>query len=97
KKVVNQKTLQYGFVSTGNINEKTAKLYGDYCLMTSNRSVMADINKVFAALSKPKASLSESLKSGRSLLFCPTDMRHAIINYLDMEIAEAKAGRKTHV
>lgn len=97
KKVVNQKTLQYGFVSTGNINEKTAKLYGDYCLMTANRSVMADINKVFAALAKPKVPLSESLKSGRSLLFCPTDMRHAIINYLDMEIAEAKAGRKAHV
>src|SRR5690606_28968272 len=25
------------------------------------------------------------------------DMRHGIINYLDMEIAEAKAGRKAHV
>ncbi|KKX51867.1 RNA degradosome polyphosphate kinase [Sphingobacterium sp. IITKGP-BTPF85] len=47
KKRVGAKTIQYGFVSTGNINEKTAKLYGDYCLLTSNRSVMADINKSF--------------------------------------------------
>lgn len=97
KKVVNQKTIQYGFVSTGNINEKTAKLYGDYCLLTANRSVMADINKVFAALNKPKLPLSESLKSGRTLLLCPTDMRKTILNYIDIEIAEAKAGRRAQV
>lgn len=97
KKVVDNKTIQYGFVSTGNINEKTAKLYGDYCLMTANRSVMADINKVFAVLAKPKAELAHTLKSGRGLLFCPTDMRKTILEYIDVEIAEAKAGRKAHV
>ena len=33
---------------------KTAKIYGDHLLMTSNRAIMADINKVFNVFQKPK-------------------------------------------
>ncbi|MFD1770495.1 polyphosphate kinase 1 [Sphingobacterium suaedae] len=96
KKRVHNKTIQYGFVSTGNINEKTAKIYGDYCLMTSNRTVMADINKIFAALKKPKVDIFQSLKPCKSLLVCPTDMRAGLIEHLDKEITEVRAGRKAH-
>ncbi|ERJ59246.1 polyphosphate kinase 1 [Sphingobacterium paucimobilis] len=97
KKRINGRTIQYGFVSTGNINEKTAKLYGDYCLLTSNRTVMADINKIFNALRRPKQDLTETLKMGKGLLVCPTDMRDTLLSYFDTEIDEAKAGRKAHV
>ncbi len=97
KKRLNNKTIQYGFVSTGNINEKTARLYGDYCLMTSNRNIMADINRLFSALKKSKPDIPQILTSGKGLLFCPTDMRNTILAYLDIEIAEAKAGRKAHI
>ena len=97
KKRVNGKTIQCGFVSTGNINEKTAKLYGDYCLLTSNRAIMADINKIFNALRRPKQDLAQTLKMGKGLLVCPTDMRNTLMHYFDNEIVEAKAGRKAHV
>lgn len=97
KKRANNKTIQYGFVSTGNINEKTAKIYGDYCLMTSNRAVMADINKVFNALRKPKQDLSITMKMGNGLIVCPTEMRNTIIAHINTEIAEALAGRKGHI
>lgn len=97
KKRVHGKTIQYGFVSTGNINEKTAKLYGDYCLLTSNRAIMADINKIFNALRRPKQDLTQTLKMGKGLLVCPTDMRNTLLQHFDTEIAEAKAGRKAHV
>ncbi|MBL1407298.1 polyphosphate kinase 1 [Sphingobacterium faecale] len=97
RKRVNGKTIQYGFVSTGNINEKTAKLYGDYCMLTSNRNVMADINKIFNALRRPQQELTETLKMGKGLLVCPTDMRDTLIGYFDTEIAEAKAGKKAQV
>ena len=53
KKVANH-VFQYGFVSTGNFNEQTARVYGDHCLLTSNRHVMADINKIFNYLENPK-------------------------------------------
>lgn len=94
KKRVNNKTYQYGFVSTGNFNEKTAKIYGDNLLMTSNRTVMADINKVFALFRKPKTDPELALKTCKQLLVCPKYMREKIIWHIDREIAEARAGRK---
>src|SRR5690606_9650617 len=42
-----KKLVRYGFVSTGNFNESTAKIYTDYTLLTSNKSILKDINKVF--------------------------------------------------
>jgi len=97
KKRVQNKTVQYGFVSTGNINEKTAKLYGDYCLMTSNKGVMADINKIFNTLQKPKVPLEQTIKNNKNLMVCPTDMRIQLIDLIEKEIVEAKAGRKSHI
>jgi polyphosphate kinase len=95
KKRVHNKTLQYGFVSTGNFNEKTAKIYGDHLLMTSDRGIMADINKVFSVLKKPKQDIMPALKSCKNLLVCPDFMREKIIQHIDREIEEAKAGRKS--
>lgn len=94
KKRVNNKTIQYGFISTGNFNEKTAKIYGDNLLMTANRAIMADINKVFNLFRKPKLNPEETLKTCKALLVCPQHMRDKIVWHIDREIAEAKAGRK---
>jgi polyphosphate kinase len=54
KKLINNKPLLYGFVSTGNINERTAKIYGDHCLLTADKSIMADVNRIFHYLEQPK-------------------------------------------
>lgn len=97
KKRVNGKTFQYGFVSTGNFNEKTAKIYGDHLLMTADRGIMADINKVFAALKKPKEDPINTLKSCKTLLVCPQFMREKIFWHIDKEISEAKAGRRAEM
>ncbi|PIE50991.1 MAG: polyphosphate kinase 1 [Flavobacteriales bacterium] len=94
KKRANHKTIQYGFISTGNFNEKTAKIYGDNLLMTSNRSIMADINKIFNFFKKPRQLPEEALKNCKTLLVCPRFMREKIEWHIDREIAEAKAGRK---
>jgi len=97
KKRVTNKTIQYGFVSTGNFNEKTAKIYGDYCLMTSNRNIMADINKIFTALKKSKGDLSQGLKSCKNLLISPNNMRTTFLSLIDNEIAEARAGNNARI
>lgn len=97
KKRVLNKTIQYGFVSTGNFNEKTAKVYSDHLLMTSNRSIMADINKVFSVLRKPKEDFLPVLKNCKHLLVCPQFMREKIIWHIDKEIEEAKSGRKAEM
>lgn len=97
KKRQNGKTLQYGFVSTGNFNEKTAKLYADHLLMTADRSIMADINKVFSVLKKPKQDPVPVLKTCANLLPTPVVMREKFVHLMDKEIEEAKAGRKAKI
>ena len=97
KKRSQNKTLQFGFVSTGNFNEKTARIYGDHLLMTSNRRIMADINKVFNLLNKPQQNPEVALRSCQELLVCPTFMRNTFLEKIDTEISEAKNGRKAEI
>lgn len=97
KKRAHNKTIQYGFVSTGNFNEKTARIYGDHLLLTSDRGIMADINKVFNVLKKPKDDYLPVLKTCKNLLVCPQFMREKIVHHIDKEIEEAKAGRKAEI
>lgn len=96
KRVVNKKTLQYGFVSTGNLNEKTAKIYADHCLLTSNRNIMADINRIFRYLENSKTGLPQ-LKTCKTLMVCPVSMRQSITKLINAEIKHAKAGKDASI
>jgi polyphosphate kinase len=92
KKRKGTKTVQYGFVSTGNLNEKTARVYGDHCLLTSNRFVMADINRIFNYLENWKVGM-RNLQLCKTLMVCPTNMRKQILSLINTEIKNAKAGK----
>jgi len=96
KKRVENRVFQYGFVSTGNLNEQTARIYGDHCLLTSNRQVMADINKIFNYLENPKAG-NEALKLCQTLMVCPTNMRHEINSLINKEIKNAKSKKRAAI
>ena len=89
KKRMNNHTIHYGFVSTGNLNEKTARIYGDHCLLTSDRNIMADVNRIFNFLEKPKNL--QSLKACKTLLVSPVTMRRQLLNLVNNEINTAKA------
>ena len=58
KKTKDNNSILYGFVSTGNLNERTAKVYGDHCLLTSNQKIMADVNRMFNYLEQPKTGMN---------------------------------------
>jgi polyphosphate kinase len=92
RKRKDNKTIQYGFVSTGNLNESTAKVYGDHCLMTSNRNVMADINRIFKYLENWRNG-STPLAACNTLMVCPNNMRRDILLHINKEIKLAKAGK----
>ncbi len=96
KKREKNKTLQYGFVSTGNLHEKTARVYGDHCLLTSNRNVMADINKIFQFLEYPEKGYGP-LERCNTLLVSPISMRTGIESLINHEIKQAKAGKKAAI
>lgn len=91
----NKKTIQYGFVSTGNLNEKTAKVYADACVLTGNRNVMADINRIFKYLENP--SKIKYLNSCKTLMVCPTSMRQQLTQLINTEIKNARAKKKASI
>ena len=96
KKREKNKTVQFGFVSTGNLHEKTARVYGDHCLLTSNRNVMADINKIFQFLEYPEKGYGP-LERCNTLLVSPISMRTGIESLINHEIKQAKAGKKAAI
>jgi len=91
KKKVNNHTTHFGFVSTGNLNEKTARVYGDHCLLTSDRHIMADVNRMFNYLENPKDF--QSLKACKRLIVSPVALRKQLHVLIDKEIKVAREGR----
>ncbi len=96
KKVVNRQTTHYGFVSTGNLNEATAKIYGDHCLLTSDRNIMADVNRIFNYLEHPKTRI-KYLRSCKTLMVSPVNMRKQILALIDKETKTARTGKKAAI
>lgn len=96
KKRVNNRTVQYGFVSTGNLNEQTAKVYGDHCLLTANRNVMADINRIFRYLENWQTQ-QQALKQCKTLMICPVNMRKELDTLINREIRNAKAKKEASI
>ena len=81
--------LQYGFVSTGNLNEKTARIYADHCLLTSNPKIMGDVNRIFHFLEQPKTGL-HFLKDCRYVLPSPHFVKKEMLRLIEEEIKQAR-------
>jgi len=95
KKIGNRRK-KYGFVSTGNLNERTAKAYTDFCLLTSNASIMADIERIFQYLEKPleNATIIDKCKK---LILCPQNLRLEMSELINFEIKQAKKGKRAEM
>lgn len=87
------KNIQYiTQVGTGNYNERTARLYTDLCLITSNPEIGLDAVALFNDI------LVNNVQGLYShLLVSPTGLRNAIVEKIDEEIAHAAAGRPASV
>lgn len=81
------KTRRYGFVSTGNLNESTAKIYTDYTLFTANQKVLKEVNKVFSFL-----EVSYQLKTYKHLIVSPHYTGSILSKLIDNEIKNQKEG-----
>lgn len=83
-------TKQYAFISTGNFNEKTAQYYGDHCLLTTNKEIIADINTIFSFLDAQHPKI-ERLENCKVLPVAPLNMRKFFVQQMNKEI---KTGTK---
>lgn len=89
KKTKDNNSILYGFVGTGNLSEKTAKLYGDHCLLTSNQKIMSDVNRMFNFLEQPKSGIN-FLKDCKVILPSPTILKKEMLKLIDEEIKQAR-------
>ncbi len=79
-------------LGTGNFNEKTAKLYSDFMLMTAHPGIGEDANLFFRNLSLG------NLRGGyRFLGVAPVGLKPLIMRGLDREIQRALAGEPARV
>jgi len=86
------KPVHYACLSTGNYNEKTAKLYADHTLFTANKKITSDLVEVFRAL-----KVNQLAKGLKHLMVSPIDSRPALYKLIDNEIKNAKAGKEAYM
>ncbi len=89
KKTKDNNSILYGFVSTGNLNERTSRVYADHCLLTSNQKIMADVNRMFSYLEQPKAG-ANFLKDCKVIIPSPSIVKKEMLNLIDEEIKQAR-------
>ncbi|MDQ3619109.1 MAG: RNA degradosome polyphosphate kinase [Actinomycetota bacterium] len=83
---------RYVHVGTGNYNTKTARLYEDLALLTSDSDVGADVSDLFNYLT------GYSRQTGyRNLIVAPHDMRERIVEMIERETKLAESGEPTHI
>ena len=96
QKKMGTKLVKYGFISTGNLNEKTAKVYADHCLLTASNTIMNEANRIFIYLENWQQG-DKPIAKMRNLLISPINMRNSIIEFINNEIANAKKGKKAQI
>ncbi|WP_241668442.1 RNA degradosome polyphosphate kinase [Pedococcus bigeumensis] len=79
---------RYCHIGTGNYNGKTARLYEDFGLLTSDPQVGDDLARLFNQLSgfAPRSKF-------KRLLVAPRSVRSGLLERIDAEIDHAEAGR----
>ena len=79
-------------IGTGNYNEKTSRLYTDLSLITANQNIGAEGAKVFGAL-----LMGETVEEMQHLLVAPKCLQNRILDMMDIEIANAQAGKPAYI
>lgn len=86
------KLRRYGFISTGNFNESTAKFYTDYTLFTTNEAILKETNKVFKFF-----EINYKVSTYKHLLVSPHYTRNALVKLIDKEIDNSKSGITAYI
>ncbi|MEQ9423875.1 MAG: polyphosphate kinase 1 [Cyclobacteriaceae bacterium] len=79
----------FAFFGTGNLNEKTAKIYADYGLLTSKKPLVTELDSIFQFLHQRTEP-----KPFKKLLVSQFNIMERFIAMIDNEIALAKEGKE---
>ncbi len=81
------KVKRYGFISTGNFNHKTAKIYTDYTLFTANQKILKDLSKLFNFF-----DTNYIVNQYKHLIVAPHYSRNEFNRLIDGEIQKVRNG-----
>lgn len=84
----NDKIARYAHIGSGNFNEKTAKVYTDFSLLTADPMITEEVRKVFNFIENPFKPVTFNY-----LLVSPQNTRTRFIEFVQREINNAKAGK----
>lgn len=82
----------YGYIGTGNFNEKTAKLYTDFGLMTAEKKITSELLQVFQVLERDII-----IPKSKKLLISPFTSRNKFLELIENEITNAKEGKEAYI
>lgn len=89
---VNGRTVRITHIGTGNFHEKTARLYSDTTLLTSNLEIGREVRKLFDFFE------SNYLRPQfRHLAVSPFNTRRKLVDAIQGEVQEVKEGREGRV
>ena len=88
----NNKLVRYGFISTGNFNESTAKIYTDFTLMTADSKILKDVNKVFDFF-----EVNYKVNRYKHIITSPHYTKSKIFALIDKEIETVKSGKPAYI
>ena len=92
EKLINNKILKYGFISTGNFNESTAKIYTDFTIFTSNQSLLDEISNVFEFF-----NFNYKKFKYEKLIISPYNTKKFFKSLIKNEIKNAKLGKDAFI
>lgn len=85
----NGENFYYAHIGTGNFHEGTARVYADDSLLTADKVITSDVNKVFHLLEE-----KFNRPSFGKLIVAPFHMRNFFIRQLNYEMVQARNGRE---
>lgn len=83
---------RYGFISTGNFNEDTARIYTDYTLFTAHEAILKELNKVFDFF-----ETTYKINKYKHLIVSPHYTKSVFSKLIDNEIKNAIAGKEAYI
>lgn len=83
---------RYGFISTGNFNESTAKVYTDFTLFTANQKILKDIIKVFSFF-----DTNYRIYRYKHIITSPHYTKSKVFALIDQEIENVKNGLPAYI
>ncbi len=87
-----EKITRYAHIGTGNFNEKTARSYTDYSLLTADARITKEVRLVFNFIENPYRPVTFDY-----LMVSPQNSRLKLYQLIDNEITNIQAGKQAGI